>query len=828
MNPKQWQRIKELFQQALPLDDVRRKVLLEAKEIDTEVRARVWRMLTAHATADDLFKPPRIDPDMLVAEDEERRMIGRRIGLYTIEKHIGEGGMGHVYLARREDDFNKTVALKIIKRGMDTEALLRRFRQERQILANLTHPNIARLLDGGSTGDGRPYLVMEYIEGTSITEYCDRRRLDIRQRLKLFITVCRAVSHAHQNLVVHRDLKPGNILVSEDGTVKLLDFGIAKIIDTSPGSGGHTMAASRISTPEYASPEQILGRPISTASDIYSLGILLYTLLCGHRPYSFTSRAPAAIEDVITNHRPDPPGSRIVGPGAGQAPEMHGRAASPEKLKRLLRGDLDNITMKALRKEPERRYESVELLSGDISRYLRGLPVSAGRDTALYRMGKFIKRHRMIVGGLALIFITLTLAVAAVSRQAHLARQEALKARQSLAFVKKMLAAADPLEAGKELTVVQLLDKAGERIPLELKNYPEIESEIRSILGEAYQNLGYYDKAAEHLQKNLTLLKKHYGPEHPLTANGYRELAVAEHYRGDYDSAGRLYRISISLYRKKGRTGDGDYATALNDFGTLFLDQARPDSAIVLLRQSLRIALKNYGELHYLNGSILNNLAYAYDDQGDYTRADSAYRRALRIFRHNYGAKHPEIANTLNNQAFVKLNTGDTLASLRLHEQALEMWLKLVDKDHPHIATTLHNIAAVNFYLKNLERAEALERQALAIFYKSHPAGHPYLASAFFMLGRILNARAQYAEALDYHRRALDIRQKKLDKHHPALAGSYLETGISLMGLRQGAEAEKMLRRAQALFDGSANADDKMMKKINRLLSELRQTGDHQ
>jgi len=833
MTSEQWHLIKTLFQEVLKLPETERNLYLTNNCEDKDVREKVQEMLSAHSKSEDFLETQKLDVNMFADPDEgEDRYIGQQIGLFKIEKHIGVGGMGYVYLAERDDDFHKKVALKIIKRGMDTDALLKRFRQERQILANLVHPNIARLLDGGSTDDGLPYLVMEYIQGLPITEYCDTHRLILFQRLKLFRKVCQAVSYAHQNLVVHRDIKPNNIIVADDGTPKLLDFGIAKLLDPDTGESHElTIDGSRISTPEYASPEQVQGKTITTASDVYSLGVLLYSLLTGHRPYQFSNRSPAAIEKVITTEIPPSP-SRICKNktlnasnknSENESPESIGkvRGVSPEKLRRQLEGDLDNIILKALQKDPERRYSSIEQFSEDIKRHLTGLPVSARGDSAGYRAKKFVKRHSLIFSAVVTVFITLLVAITGVSWQAQIAKEEAVKAKQTLKFVQQTLAAADPLESGKELTVEQLLDEATKRIPKELKDQPEIEGKIRSILGEAYQNLGNYEKAKIHFEKNILLLKDYYGEKHFLVANAYRELAVDIHYIGNYKKADSLYRMSIALYREIDETDTGDFGTALNDFGTMLLDQAHYDSAIVVFKESLKITQNVLEEKHSQIGVTLNNLAYAYDDKGDYIKADSAYNQALIIFRHNFGNEHPEIANTLNNYAFVKLNVGDTLASLRLHEQALAMYGKLLSVDYPPYATTLHNIAAVTFYQKNYIVAEEKEREVVKIFQKNYAADHPYLGSAYFMMGRILNAQEKFDEAEDFLRNTLKIRKSKLDENHPGIASAYLELGKCLIGQNKRKAAGKTLKSAEQIYINAGDTEIKALKKTRALLAKL-------
>src|SRR5581483_2152350 len=419
MNPERHQQITDLLAEALELEPGKRPAFLEsACAADPQLRREVESLIASFEQSPSFIETPAFagSPGLIDGSpiEDGEPMEGRRIGQYQIVREIGHGGMGAVYLAERAEEYREKVALKIVKRGMDTDFVLRRFRHERQILASLHHPNIAHLLDGGSTEDGLPYFVMEYIEGEPIDQYCDHHNLPVIERLKLFRTVCAAVYYAHQNLVIHRDIKPGNILITADGTPKLLDFGIAKILNPEISQTVEkTATMMRLMTPEYASPEQVRGEPVTTASDVYSLGVVLYELLTGHKPYRIASILPSDIERVICEQEPTRPSTAISrveermtydGESVRVTPEAVSRTreGQPEKLQRRLRGDLDNIVLMALRKEPGRRYASVEHFSEDVRRHLEGLPVTARRDTMGYRAGKFVRRHKAGVAAAAL------------------------------------------------------------------------------------------------------------------------------------------------------------------------------------------------------------------------------------------------------------------------------------------------------------------------------------------------------------------------------------------------------------------------------------------
>ena len=447
MNPERWQRVKQLLEASIALEDSERSSFLDREcGDDAELRREVESLLSSHDEAGTGFlKKPAIDLKSVATQAAPR--TGRRIGVYQITEEIGHGGMGEVYRAVRADgQFTKEVAVKLVRGGFDSKFVVERFRTERQILATLDHPNIARLLDGGTTDDGIPYLVMELIEGDRIDQYCDDHKLSITERLQLFRQVCAAVQYAHQRLVIHRDIKPSNVLVTKDGVPKLLDFGIAKIFDPAAADGGET-TIGRPMTPEYASPEQIRGEPITTASDVYSLGVVLYQLLTGRSPYPGETRSTLDLARAVCDTDPGRPSTVVLKPqparGADQSepltPEQvsASREGSPAKLRRRLEGDLDNIILKALRKEPQRRYSSVEQFAEDIRRHLEGLPVSAVKDSFRYRTGKFVRRNRLGIAAASLVALSLATGIGATVRQAHIAQRQAEIARAERARAEK-------------------------------------------------------------------------------------------------------------------------------------------------------------------------------------------------------------------------------------------------------------------------------------------------------------------------------------------------------------------------------------------------------
>jgi eukaryotic-like serine/threonine-protein kinase len=514
MKTVEWHKLKEVFNEAIDLLEDERATFLEKH--DESICREVEKLIKAHEEAEDFINESAFVDVGLIDENEADFYIGKQIDDYKIQAEIGHGGMGTVYLAAKTDEtFDKKVAIKLIKRGMDTSAVLKRFVMERKILAQLENPNIASLIDGGSTKDGLPYLVMEYIEGEPITKFCDSHQYSIEERLELFRKVCSAISYAHQNLVVHRDIKPSNILVTKDGTLKLLDFGIAKLLhpDWSLDTNEATATMFRLMTPEYASPEQIRGLPITTASDVYSLGVVLYELLSGERPYKIESRLPQEVAQIILTEEPIKPSAisnfkfqisnskskSETNPNNEQLTKDNEQKINPKfqipNLK-LLRGDLDNIILKALRKEPERRYQSVQEFSEDIRRHLVGLPVTATADTRFYRIGKFVKRHRFDVALAAIIFLSLLAGITATAWQTRRANLEREKAERRFNESRKLTTflMSDVLDAlGVNAGNAKVQKDLAQNTLTYLDNLAKEESEDGVLLGElasAYVKLG--------------------------------------------------------------------------------------------------------------------------------------------------------------------------------------------------------------------------------------------------------------------------------------------------------------------------------------------------
>jgi serine/threonine protein kinase/tetratricopeptide (TPR) repeat protein len=768
------QQLKELFHAAVELAPHDREAFLKANcAADDELHCEVSALLSAHEAAGDFIQQPALVDVGFVANVETNRseaVTGQQIGSYQIIRELGRGGMGSVYLAARADEsFDKQVALKLIKRGMDSDAIIKRFVMERQILANLNHPNIARLIDGGTTKDGLPYFVMEYIEGQTITRYCDEHKANTMERLRLFREVCEAVQFAHQNLIVHRDLKPSNIIVTADGTPKLLDFGIAKLLSADWSSSVEATATiGRVLTPEYASPEELRGLPVTTSSDVYSLGVILYELLSGHRPFNFESRSPEDAARLITASEPIKPSvviTRIEGARhtddtehISLTPEAISgtRDGSVEKLRRRLAGDLDNIVLKALRKEPQRRYASVQEFSEDIRRHLEGLPVTASPDTFGYRARKFTQRHKAGVLAAAVVIITLFSATAITTWQARVAHRERVKAEQRFNDVRKLANSVvfelhDSIQnlpgstPARELLVSRALEyldrlanEAGQDRSLQLElaaAYDKI-GDIQG--GFATSNLGKRQKADESYRKALAIREALVVAE-PANVDFRRKLSTSYTKMGqilwvEVDVAGSLEFHRKALEINKNLAAElpndteirFDLASSYANFGYMAAASAHTDEGLentrkaVLLMEELALADPNNKKIQQGLEDSYYRVARILDlATRNYPEALVLYRKSQEISDTLLRAEplntklHRDQAVSFFNIARVSAKLGDTKTALDSSRQSLSIFTEMLSAD-PQNEDFRQMVAAVQAFvcqmmIKTGSAAEAIK-----------------------------------------------------------------------------------------------------------------------
>ena len=740
---------------------------------------------------------------------------GRSIGAYRVIRAIGHGGMGAVYLAARDDDeFKKRVAIKLLRPGMATDDLVRRFRNERQILASIDHPNIAKLLDGGTTEEGLPYFLMEYVEGEPIDRYCDRHALSVGERLGLFRTVCTAVHFAHQNLVVHRDLKPGNILVTADGVVKLLDFGIAKLLKPELYSArvDATRIEERLMTPEYASPEQTRGELITTASDIYALGVLLYELLTGHLPYRLSGLSLHEVTRVICEVDPRKPSTaigeveertRADGTAQKLTPESVSRTREgrPEKLRRRLAGDLDAIVMKAMRKEPQRRYGSAEQLSEDIRRHIDGHPVAARKGTFSYNASRFVRRHRIGVATAAAAIVSLiafstVLAVqsARLARARDRAEGEAAKAQAVSTFLQETLSSANPYEGqGRNVTVVEVLKAAPDKLGRSFAGQPETAAAIRHTIGNTYASLGLLEEAELWLRQALQMRQGILGREHPDVAASMDDLAVLLRDKGQNEEAERMAREALAMRRRLLGNESEEVADSLNTLGNTLQNRGRYEAAEAQLRESLALRRKLPGGESVEVAETLGNLAAVLLSRGDFDGAESLLRESLAVFRRVLGAQHPRVASGLANLAALLYEKGDFESAERLYRESLTTSRSSLGDTHPEVATTMNNLGVVLSVRGDFDAAEPLLRESLAIRRKALGEKHPDVAGSMGNLGRVLEQKGDYKSAESLHRAALVIKRQLLGNEHQSVA-------YSLLNLARAIQAQGAFEKAEPLY----------------------------
>ena len=800
MATDRWSRIEEIFEEVSALQETEREERLATLcGGDEELKREVASLLEADSGAGDFLEQP--PAEIANAALPPPSAVGRRLGPWRVERKLGEGGMATVYLGVRDDgEFRQQAAIKVFGYGADRSDLIERFRSERQILASLDHPNIARLLDGGTTEDGLPYLVMEYIEGVPIDRYCDEQGLGIEARVDLFRQVCAAVQSAHQSLVVHRDLKPSNILVSAEGRPHLLDFGIAKLLEGSTlASGSATMTGQRLMTPHYASPEQVEGRPITTASDVYALGVLLYVLLTGRLPYRLDPNRMGAVEKAVLEQQPEKPST-----AAGRDLPSQG-ADLDRRLARRLSGDLDNIVLMALRKEPQRRYASVELLSEDLRRYREGMPVRARPSTLGYRASKFVSRHRLGVG-LAAGFFLLILGLAVVStvqavrlaRQRDEIRRERDKAVEVASLLEEVFAVSDPGKArGETVTARELLDQGAARVQTELKGQPEVQAALAATIGEAYRGLGLHDRAQPLLEKSLELRRRVFGEEHPEVAESQEALGVLAQILGDLDRAEALHRQALATRRKLLGPDDPAVAMTLNSLASDLHAKAKYDEAEPLYREALAINRRNKDDEEVATN--LGNLGFLEKQRGRHAEAEALYREALAIMRRVFGPAHPSIATQLNNLAVLQAERGDLDGAEKSYREALAVSHRLYGEEHPEIALQLNNLAALASLQGDNKEAEALLRRSLAMRRKLLGPEHEQVGMALNNLARVLDEQGDPAAAQPLYEEALRISRKVYGDEHPRVATILANLAGIVSARGDPAAAEPIARQALAI-----------------------------
>ena len=839
MDPADWQKIQAVFHQARELEEHERDAYVR-NNLSEDLQREVFSLLQAEAEPTGVLHNPiakiadSLGPDTLV-------------GNYRIVESIGTGGMGSVYLAERADGaFDRKVALKVVSRGMDTVSVISRFEQERAILGRLDHPNIAGILDGGITDDGRPYVVMEYVDGIPINQYCDENNLSVRERLQVFKHVCDAVQYAHQSLIVHRDLKPSNILVPITGMPKLLDFGIAKIL-AEQEDPNLTQTGMLLATPAYAAPEQLTSGDITTMTDVYALGVLLYELLSGRRPYE-ARRTPEEHRQLILASEPLRPSTALTQQPAEEERDdlvqtiARTRSTEITRLRSSLKGDLDNICLMAIMREPELRYATAAALGEDIARHLAGQPVSAQAQSLTYRARKFYSRNRgPVLASAAALLAAIGFGVYHTERitaERDIAIEQQEKTQQVVEFVTGLFLAADPAQAkGENITARELLEAGRRQIETAIADQPEVQATLQRVLGEVHYELGMQDTAGALLREALQTQSEVYGENHletakTLLAYGIQQqtvgafesavefidrasairqtlldssdpavieaLSAQAFYQetvGNYDQAERLHNQALSLARAQSSSKGGELvAQQMAKLASLLRLQDRLDEAVALLREALATQDRVYGGAHPESDETKRQLAELLADRRQFEEAEILYKELLASRTKMLGADHYETGSAWNSYGHLLSAMGNIAGAIDAYNRMLAITRKSSGDTHPALAAGYNNVAILQRNLENLD--EAVEGFQLSLAMQDAVGidpEHPNRAYPIAGLGRVYLLQRRYNEAAIEIERAWDIRRKQFADDHILIIELKGDLGAIYAELGRTAEAEPLL-----------------------------------
>ncbi|GAA5522277.1 serine/threonine-protein kinase [Aliifodinibius salicampi] len=784
MNQQQWKKINNIVDTALELTKKERDAYIQEQcKGDKQLRQDVTALIDAIEQSDtEGFLEELSDYQQQLAQDvlneevqkKDAALVGTTIDSYEVIELIGHGGMGSVFLAKRADDtYKQQVAFKVLRRGLQTPSNVARFKRERQILAKLNHPNIAQLLDGGLTPEGLPYLVMEYVEGKSLYEYCNQHSFSIEERIQLFRSICRAVQHAHKNAIIHRDLKPSNILVTEDGEVKILDFGIAKLLEHEDPEQPlyQTQTGARLLTYSYASPEQIENRTITTATDIYTLGIVFHELLCGAHPFDFEGKKLTEIENIIRTKPHSTPRKRFLQlPDDIRQKKARDRHTKPTSLSQTLKGDLDAIVQKALRKEPEERYDSIEQFLEDLRRYKQNRPIIARKDTLRYKAKKFIKRHQTeLAATMGFIFLIVSFAgiyTWRITQERNRARLQAERAQETSEFLVSLFSASNPAETNGETVPVKSILEEGLNQIDQLGEQPGVQSQMLHTMGRVYTNLGEYDRAEMLLKRALNIQTKINGELNTEVASIYNDLGGLHQKAQETQQAEPYYAKALDIRRNILGPNDIQYAETLSDLGALMRYKENLDSAEVLYNRALEIRQNNLTPNHPDIANSLNNLGVLEKSKGNLETARQFYQEALRIRQNNYGNIHPKVANIKNNLAVLYRTRGEFDLAETYYTETLKIRKKIYGLNHPITAQSLNNFAGFLVDQGNYDQAETYYRQALKVRKNLLGYSHIQTGTAYNNLANALFEKAQLNSAEHAYRNAIDIYASSLGENH--------------------------------------------------------------
>lgn len=843
---ERFRRLSRLFDEVVDVEpDRRAEWIAEACGDDDTLAADLRELLEADGEGgtDDLIG------GMVASEAaalQTRELDGTRLGNWLVVKPIGEGGMGTVYLAERADGaYDARAALKLVRGGIPSPQLDERFKTERQILAGLSHPGVAQLLDGGNTADGTPYLVMEYIDGAPITRWCEEEQLGVEDRLRLFLKVCDAVAYAHRQLVAHRDLKPSNILVTKDGEPKLLDFGIAKLMDSLSESDEGVTQSYAVMTPAYASPEQVTGERASASADTYSLGVLLYEMLSGRLPINTKGLTPAQLITRVTQ----------------EVPAVVSSVVDDDGRRKRLAGDLDAIVSRALRKEPEGRYASVEAMADDVKLHLEGRPIRTRSDDWRYRTGKTLRRNAGVVSGTLLLvllgisFTVNTLVQArAVARERDRAEAQRQSAERVSGFLEELFTEADPnARTAREITLREVLDRGADRVLTGLVEEPESRATLAQVIGRVYSSLGEYDAAEplldsavaarerltdagpevlsqayvergalaynvgdyevalEHFERAVALLEPiemdDLADPHAL-ADAIQWESVTHSALGDFDMAETLVRRAVALHREASPEASEGLAIGLKSLQDALRDVGKNEEAVEVGAEALAMNRDFFGNDHLETAHALNQMGSSLRDAGRAEEAIPLVEEGLAIRRRAFEGGHVEIAASLGNLANMIAATGREAEAIAPRRESVEMLQELFPSNHPYVAGSTSGLGTVLLRADSLAAAEPVLLDAIDFHRQTFPEGHPNHASPLTSLGTLYRRTDRLEDARRVLAEAYDIRVAAFPEGHWFIAATGLELGRTYEALGRDAEAERHLQEAYDILGENFGPDD--------------------
>ncbi|SMO40922.1 serine/threonine-protein kinase [Fodinibius sediminis] len=802
MNHNHWDRIESIIDQVLTLPEHRQQAYIEqACEGNEELKGEITLLLESIFDSKGWLENPGEFKESLYEDianeqaslSDSATLLGYTIGAYTLEELLGEGGMGAVYLARRSDGaFEHQVAVKVIREGRASETNIRRFQQERNILAGLNHPGIAKLFDGGVTDDGFPYFVMEYVDGVPIDQYCQKRNLSLNHRIALFTDVLKAVRHAHENLVIHRDLKPDNILINTSGEVKILDFGISKLLVDNDNSISLTQTRNRILTPRYAAPEQIRQQAVTTATDIYALGVVLYRLLWQSYPYNIDSASQYQLEQCIVKKPPQPP-------SANAQPE------DPRQIKQI-KGDLDAIALKAIRKEPEERYRGISEFIEDLHRLEQGLPVSAREGSSLYQVKKILSRHKkgmsMAAGGMALLLALIGFYTQRIAEERNQAQLEAAKARETKDFMLNIFNQTNPAResySGNDISAKSLLVSGIDKVENNLSDQPATYIELLVSIGDALENISAYESSEQAYTKALNKSRNYYGKNAPKTAAVLSDMATLERIRGNQQQAESLIVRALNMVEQNQEGPSLDFAHKYAIYGQIKAFQAEYDSAQTLYYKADHhyTASGNSQSVHRY--TTLDNLAEVEIRLGEYAQAEEHLLEVHRFYEEFYQQPHYNITQTLSSLGGLYAHMGKYQKSNQYLQKSIDVKTTLLGPDHIALATT-YDALSVNYReLNELDKAEEFASRSLSLKKTVHGKKSLPYSYSLNNLGLVFLDRKEYDRAQASYEETISIKESLLEPDHPSLGVAYYNYASVLQDIGDLEEAKSYFERTLAI-----------------------------